>query len=120
MTLDIDAEFPIVGSVVNLTCSGNGTPPLMIEFYRDSLTEAINPKDLIGTQPEDDSAVIQHVLLWEVSETGRSNFTCVVSNLTSKLESSIVQVTGVGQLIKHGACTVHLLFHRQQQMCVHC
>ena len=120
VTLDIDAEFPIVGSIVNLTCSVNGTPPLTIEFYRDSLVEAINPDDLIVTQLGGDSAVIQQVVPWEVSETGRSNFTCVVSNSTSELESSIVQVTGVGQSIKHGACTVSLLFSQQQQMCVRC
>ena len=58
--------------------------------------QTVDQEDLFATQPEGTSAVIQKVLQWEVSETGLSNFTCVVRNSTSGLESTIVQVTGVG------------------------
>ena len=84
----------VVGTLMNFTCSVNGTPPLTIVF-QDNNMDTIN-QSVIATNPEDGSAVRRSVLSLNVSQTGPMLVTCVASNSTSHEATSSVQITGLG------------------------
>ena len=96
VVLTSDTQYAIIGSLVNLTCAANGTPPLTIEFKNDNM-ESIDENAII--QHESASVMCTRVLSFLVKDTGPMRFTCIVTNLTGHQANSTVEVTGVGKLV---------------------
>ena len=93
VALTTDASCIMVGTVVNLTCAVNGTPPLDIHLENEKMT-ILN--DSAYTEVEEINPV--KIFSVEVLEPGPRRFACVVTNSTGYQEKSpFVNISGLGQ-----------------------
>ena len=94
-TVDVTADDSciMVGTLVNLTCAVNGTPPLDIHLENANMT-------IIDTYTELEQINPMKVFPFKVVEPGVNQFACVVTDSTGHQERSpFVNITGLGRSI---------------------
>ena len=95
VTLTSNASFVNVGSLVHLTCTVNGTPPLQVRLEDENMNRLHRNATI---EMKGSNFMYQKVFSFKVLKLGPTKLRCSVTDSTGQKQSSpFVKIVGLGE-----------------------